>query len=239
MSLEQQTKAPAMLGGALISARVVDRLLEEMAHGAYAGLDRLPPELELAARLGVSRTTLREGIRILSSRNVLEIRRGRGTFVAVRGEHEPPIARGDLLRAPVNVKSLYEMRLMVEPQTAYYAAKRASQEELERILTYGEQEEREIAQGKDRTKTEQAFHKSIAMAAHNEFVERLLPIIYEAIDSGVRLSEERAGVVQDTRADHRMLMNALRARDALAARAAMELHILHAMRAFGIQDEAY
>ncbi|WP_345941916.1 GntR family transcriptional regulator [Gemmiger formicilis] len=81
MSLEQQTKAPAMLGGALISARVVDRLLEEMAHGAYAGLDRLPPELELAARLGVSRTVVRDALSELERGGYLERVRGIGTVV--------------------------------------------------------------------------------------------------------------------------------------------------------------
>ena len=119
---------------------------------------------------------------------------------------------------------------------AYYAARRGTESEIGRILFYGEREEREIAAGEDRTESERAFHKSIALAAHNEFVQRLLPVIYEAIDSGVRLSESYAGVVEDTRADHHMLMEALRARDALAARAAMELHILHAMRGFGIAE---
>ena len=202
----------------------------------FAPGDRLPGEIELAARLGVSRTTLREGIRLLSSRHVLEVRRGLGTFVVQRGEHERPLDRGELLRDPVDLRSVYELRLMVEPQTAYYAAQRATDSELSRILFYGEREEDEIERGADRTESERAFHKAIAMAAHNEFVERLLPVIYEAIDSGVRLSGEYEGVVRDTRTDHRMLMNALAARDALAARAAMELHILHAMRGFGLKS---
>ena len=60
----------------------------------FAPGDRLPGEIELAARLGVSRTTLREGIRLLSSRHVLEVRRGLGTFVVQRGEHERPLDRG-------------------------------------------------------------------------------------------------------------------------------------------------
>ena len=153
--------------------------------------------------------------------------------MAQRCSHERPLDRRELLRTPVDLRSVYELRLMVEPQTAYYAARRGTESEIERILFYGE---REIAAGEDRTESERAFHKSIALAAHNEFVQRLLPVIYEAIDSGVRLSESYAGVVEDTRADHHMLMEALRARDALAARAAMELHILHAMRGFGIAE---
>ena len=102
----------------------------------FAPGDRLPGEIELAARLGVSRTTLREGIRLLSSRHVLEVRRGLGTFVVQRGEHERPLDRGELLRDPVDLRSVYELRLMVEPQTAYYAAQRATDSELSRILFY-------------------------------------------------------------------------------------------------------
>ena len=79
--MEQYAKAPVQLGGALISARVVDRLLEEMAHGAYAGMDRLPPELELAARLGVSRTVVRDALSELERSGYLERVRGIGTVV--------------------------------------------------------------------------------------------------------------------------------------------------------------
>ena len=79
--MEQHAKAPVQLGGALISARVVDRLLEEMAHGAYADMDRLPPELELAARLGVSRTVVRDALSELERGGYLERVRGIGTVV--------------------------------------------------------------------------------------------------------------------------------------------------------------
>lgn len=81
MSVEQHAKAPVQLGGALISARVVDRLLEEMTHGVYAGLDRLPPELELASRLGVSRTVVRDALSELERDGYLERVRGIGTVV--------------------------------------------------------------------------------------------------------------------------------------------------------------
>ena len=76
---------------------------------------------------------------------------------------------------------------------------------------------------------EQAFHKSIAKATHNEFMKRLMPVIYEGINKGVRLSKEYEMVVQDTLNDHKMLVDFLKARNAEGARNAMRIHILHAM----------
>lgn len=96
-------------------------------------------------------------------------------------------------------------------------------------MKYGKQEEELIAAGADRTEVEQAFHKSIAMAAHNEFIERLIPIIYKAIYQGVRFSENHEEIVRDTLNDHRMLMDFIAQRNPVGAETAMRLHIVHAM----------
>ena len=129
------------------------------------------------------------------------------------------------------------MRLIFEPQAAYYAAKRAGDKELERILHYGRLEEELILKKEDRTEVEQAFHKSIAKATHNEFMNRLMPILYQAIDMGVHLADLKQGMVQDTLNDHRMIMDFLSKRDAEGSKTAMKLHIIHAMRGFGITEE--
>ena len=75
-------------------------------------------------------------------------------------------------------------------------------------MEYGKQEEELILQGKDRTQIEQAFHQAITVAAHNSFVERLMPMIYQAIDSGVLLSNQAdsKGIIQDTVNDHRLII---------------------------------
>lgn len=197
--------------------------------------DKLPNENDFSAQLMVSRATLREAIRILASHDVLEIRRGKGTFVVERPEHAHPIDVDALSRVNPNLKALYELRLMVEPQTAYYAAKRATDRELQQILRYGEREEALIRRGEDRTQAERAFHQAIAQAAHNEFAQQLMPMIYEAIESGVRLSTGHSPVVEETLNDHRMIMEFLHDRNAPGVKTAMELHILHAMRGFGLE----
>lgn len=199
--------------------------------------DKLPNENDLSAELKISRTTLREAIRILVAHNVLEIRRGKGTFIKDNKELDENFDLGGLSGIRLNIKDLYEMRLIFEPKIAYYAAKRGSQKEIDRILYYGKLEEEMILKQEDRTDVEQAFHNSIAKAAHNEFMDKLMPIIYNAIYKGVILSEENPLMVQETMSDHRMIMDFISMRDAEGSETAMKLHIIHAMRGFGIENE--
>lgn len=198
---------------------------------------KLPNENELSEELQVSRTTLREAIRILVAYNVLEIQRGKGTYVKESLELNEGLGLKELSPFQLDVKDLYEMRLIFEPQSAYYAAKRATDKELERILYYGRLEEELIVKKEDRTEVEQAFHKSIAKATHNEFMNRLMPILYQAIDKGVLLSDTNEEMLRNTLNDHRMIMEFLAKRDAEGAKTAMKLHIIHAMRGFGIVEE--
>lgn len=134
--------------------------------------DKLPNENELSTELKVSRTTLREAIRILVAHNILEIRRGKGTFVSEIKNITEIMGLENLSTQKLDVKDLYEMRLIFEPETAYYAAKRATDKELERILYYGRLEEEMILNNEDRTEVERSFHKSIAKATHNEFMNK-------------------------------------------------------------------
>lgn len=203
----------------------------------FAKGDKLPNENELSSLLKVSRTTLREAMRILVAHNIIEIQRGKGTFVKNDQAQSDDFGLKELTTFKLNVKDLYEMRYIFEPQSAYFAAKRATDKELERILYYGRLVEEKILKKEDRTEVEQTFHKSIAKATHNEFMNRLTPILYQAIDKGVVYSEVNEEMVQNTLNDHRMIMEFLAKRDAEGAKTAMKLHILHAMRGFGITEE--
>ena len=221
-----------------LSERIADDILAMITIDKKFNIgDKLPNENELSALLKVSRTTLREAIRILVAHNVLEIKRGKGTYVKNHEGFNENLGLEEFSTTKLNAKDLYEMRLIFEPQTAYYAAKRATDKELERILYYGKLEEEKILNNEDRTEAEQAFHKSIAKATHNEFMNKLMPILYKAIDKGVILSDENEDVIQDTLNDHRMIMEFLKNRDAEGAKTAMKLHIMHAMRGLGIYNE--
>ncbi len=197
--------------------------------------EKLPNENELSEELKISRTTLREAIRILATNGILEIQRGKGTFVKKDLQTDNIEEISSLSKIKTNAKDLYEMRLIFEPEAAYLAVQRASDAEIKRILSLGEQIEEYIKLGKDRTEIEQAFHKSIAKATHNEFMNKLMPVIYQAIDKGVALSEEKEMAVKDTIIDHRMIMDFIKNRNAEGAKSAMKIHILHAIKELEIE----
>lgn len=224
-----------MNNGKMLSQTIADTLLSMITiEKRFSAGDQLPNENELSAELNVSRTTLREAVRILVAHGILEIQRGKGTFVTQKAL-EQKTHLGRLSDIEVNIKDLYEMRLIFEPEAAYLAAVRATDAELRRILEYGEKIEQEIKAGQDRTDHEHSFHKAIAQATHNEFMNQLMPILYQAIAKGVTLSTMSHKAVSDTVNDHRMIMDFLVQRNAEGAKSAMKIHIMHAVRELGIE----
>ena len=219
----------------MLSQSVADNILSMITiEKRYSVGDKLPNELELSEELNVSRTTLREAIRILVAYEILEIRRGRGTYVTQKALEQPQDLE-QLSTVKVNAKDLYEMRLIFEPEAAYLAAERGTDAEIKRILDYGKRIEDKIKSGKDRTKDEHAFHKAIAQATHNEFMNKLMPILYQAISKGVVLSVQSEKAKNDTIGDHKMIMEFLEQRNAEGAKNAMRIHIMHAMKALNIE----
>ena len=207
----------------MLSQSIADNILSMITiEKRFSVGDKLPNELNLSEELGVSRTTLREAIRTLVAYDILEIRRGKGTFVTEKALKQPQELE-QLSAMKVNAKDLYEMRLIFEPEAAYFAAMRGTDTEIKRILDYGKKIEHKIKNGEDRTKEEHAFHKAIAQATHNEFMNKLMPILYQAISKGVVLSSQSDKAINDTVGDHKMIMEFLEQRNAEGARSAMKI----------------
>ena len=219
----------------MLSQSVADNILSMITiEKRFSAGDKLPNEFDLSEELNVSRTTLREAIRILVAYDILEIQRGKGTFVtenALKQSQE----LAPLSAIKVNAKDLYEMRLIFEPEAAYFAALRGTDAEIKRIIDYGKKIEDEILNHGDRTDNEHAFHKAIAQATHNEFMNKLMPILHQAISKGVVLSLQSDKAIKDTVTDHRLIMEFLEQRNAEGAKNAMRIHIMHAMKELDIQ----
>lgn len=223
-----------MKGNKMLSQSVADNILSMITiEKRFSVGDKLPNELDLSEELNVSRTTLREAIRILVALDILEIQRGKGTYVKENAFKKQQDLE-QLSNIKVNAKDLYEMRLIFEPEAAYYAALRATDSEIKRIIEFGKKVEKEISNHQDRTDDEHSFHKAIAQATHNEFMNKLMPILYQAISKGVYLSLQSDKAIEDTINDHRMIMEFLEQRNAEGAKNAMKIHIMHAMKELGL-----
>ena len=214
---------------AKLSEQTADRLYERIVYERrYVPGSKLPNENQLSEELQVSRTTLREAISFLVAQEVLEIRRGRGTFVA----EELPAAGMDLtelegMRSRIRAKDLFEMRLIFEPATVALACERATDEELEQIRKKARRVERVAAEGGDWPLADQEFHWAIIKASHNEYMRRLYPIINSAVNEILQITRNRRQMQEIALADNILIMEFLLQRDAPGARYAMSIHMKH------------
>ena len=199
----------------------------------YVPGDQLPNEAALADELGVSRTTARTAVQYLVGQGILEIQRGRGTFVAMPQE-EKPFRFDQLNTSHLQLRDIYELRLALEPQMAYYAAIRATDEELERIMRMGN---RVLASCEEHDQDEEGnnlFHDAVVQATHNEFNIELMKLLNDALVQALLETPNADIMYAGTTADHQLIMDFLRIRDPDGAKLAMELHLKHAMKCYGL-----
>lgn len=214
--------------------RLYNRIVVE---GWFSPGEKLPNELELSQELGVSRATLREALRTLVAQGVLEVRRGRGTFVSCRAGEIEDFGFRDLDRVRGQLRDLFELRAIFEPQAARLACRRATAEELAEILARGAEVETRIRAGEDRTQADRAFHAAIVRATHNEFMMRLLPLISQAVETAITTGEHRQALAEDTLRDHALLLDFFQKRDESGAEHAMAIHMHHAIDVMGLGEE--
>ena len=199
--------------------------------------EKLPNEVELSAQLGVSRATLREALRALLVQGVVEVRRGRGTFVTQKAAQVEDFGFDDLARVRGQLRDLFELRTIFEPRAARLACRRATAAERAEILEQGAAVEQCIRSGRDRAAADRAFHAAIVRATHNEFLMRLLPLIDQAVSAALLAGEHQEQLAEDTRRDHALLMEFFKKGDEAGAAYAMAIHMRHSMDVMELEEK--
>ena len=211
-------------------------LSQQTAHRLYTMIvverrlapgDKLPNEIDLAQELGVSRTTLREALHVLVSQGLLEVHRGRGTFVTHQAAQVNDYGFSNLDQVRGELRDLFELRSIFEPSAARLACQRATDEELVQIQHKAAKMERIAREGGDWPLADQEFHMAIIKASHNEYMRRLYPIINGAVNEILQVSVNRAHMQSIAIADNYMILDFLMQRDEAGARHAMSIHIRH------------
>jgi DNA-binding FadR family transcriptional regulator len=220
-----------------LSQRVADEIYDMIVMEKFRPGDKLPNENDLSVDYGVSRATLREAIRWLSAQGVLEVQRGKGTFISTDMKLCHDFGFRNLERIRIRMKDLFEMRLLFEPQVAALACQRATAEEMQNIFEQGQYVEELIRTNKNRIEADQELHRAIVMASHNDFMIRLIPIINRAVSETIILTNNADTLAKKTLHDYTMLMEFFMARDAQGAKNAMAILIRHAMLALGLETE--
>ncbi|MCD7947181.1 MAG: FadR family transcriptional regulator [Oscillospiraceae bacterium] len=221
-----------------LSEQTAERLYTMIAvEKRLAPGEKLPNEIDLSQQLGVSRTTLREAIRTLAAQGLLEIQRGKGTYVSAQVGAMNDFGFSKLDRLRGQLQDLFELRQIFEPSAARLACRRATEEEIAAILMQGAAVERCIRAGQDRTEADRQFHAAIVRATHNEFMMRLLPMISQAVSSAIEAGENGDQLAEDTLRDHALLMDFFQKRDAAGAEHAMAIHMHHSINALHLEKK--
>jgi GntR family transcriptional repressor for pyruvate dehydrogenase complex len=212
---------------ARLSDKVTEAMLESISAGALKPGDTLPTERELGEQFGVSRTVIREAVRALSAKGLLEVRGGSGVrIVAVNEETVRESMRHFVKGSELDYGKVDEVRRVLEVAAAGLAAERATPEDIARINETIEQMDSSCEDIEATVQFDIAFHRALATSTHNELFlvlhdsmgEMLLEVRRRNLSRG---AERRRLVVEM----HRRIRDAVAAHDPEAAKAAMVDHL--------------
>lgn len=209
-----------------IARRIEDLIRAETPIGPGT---RLPSERELSQIFGVSRLSVREAVHRLEALDLVVVRRGAGTFVARSAagrESEPAEAP---LPKSINVEELFEVRRLLEPAAAEWAALRADRRallQLERLAERFESLAAASEQGFEQLViSDIELHVEIARCAENVLLSRLLERLYDLNRPQLEYSLRRDGRAGKTTIEHRRIVDAIAAKNPGGAREAMLAHL--------------
>lgn len=214
------------LKGTLLAEEVEEQILQYIINAPVNIGGRIPSEPELCRRYGVSRSTVREAVRSLVSKGIVEVRRGSGTYVVstAPAEDDPLGIRGMPDKEAIAM-DLVEVRLMIEPAMAEMAALKAEPEDVERLRSLCDRVERRIENGENYIKDDIAFHCCVAECSKNKIVEQIIPIIDTAVMMFVNITHKK--LMKETIRTHRAVTEAIAQGDSQGARLAMTMHLTY------------
>ncbi|MCQ6268100.1 FadR family transcriptional regulator [Fictibacillus sp. WQ 8-8] len=216
-----------------ISQMISRELLKLIETGQYPPGSKLPTEMELTARFGVSRIPIREALSVLRAAGVISSRQGGGSYVEE--------AAGSALLQHIRIESddvegikyLFEMRKILEPEAAYFAALRRTPEQLTRMKQLLKRLENEsVDEGKSAMKADVEFHRSIILATHNPIMIQMLESLsslYERVlkitlQPNLRLKQKRKAVYKE----HQNILLAIEAEEPELAKIQCVIHLKNA-----------
>ncbi|TWD82380.1 GntR family transcriptional regulator [Kribbella amoyensis] len=212
----------------VLRTRLYEQVAEQITgwiaeNGLRAG-DRLPPERELASRLGVSRATLSQALVALEVIGVVMVRHGDGTVLTDRARTAPVI---EAIRAHADrLPEIIEARDALESKLAALAAVRRTDADLATIRLTLSDMERDLAAGGRGVEADERFHAAVTAAARSDLLAQMMAALQDLIQETRIESLSQPGRPEESLAGHRRIADAIAAGDAAAASRAMHEHVL-------------
>ena len=206
---------------------VVERIAQVIRERKLSAGERLPGEHELVEQLRVSRPVLREALARLQSMGLIDIQRGRGTFVgsATSLANCVRLLQSAVTISPQELRSYAELRSAIEVQAARQAAERATDDDIAELAAYVRRLDDDELPYPEALELDFQFHRKLLEVAGNPLMQNLMEVIYEfVLTQMVRTTPSQ----RDNRLGrrlHKAIMTAVRNRDPEAAAKAMQQHM--------------
>ena len=203
-----------------LSRQIADSLEEKITSGEYAVGEKIPPEPELMQIFGVSRNTIREAVKALASAGVLEVKQGDGTYVRSNNRFHANMHRE---YESVSPRDILETRNALEVSIAQLAARRRTQEDLEKIEKALRNREGFTELNRENTLADMEFHMAVTEACHNKILIDLYQSLLSFLRSQIAERQQKT-MLQPGEIDHlhRCLFLTIRRQDEEGARACCE-----------------
>jgi GntR family transcriptional repressor for pyruvate dehydrogenase complex len=211
---------------------IVEQIRSQIVSGQLKAGDQLPSERELALTFGVSRTAIREAVKTLREKGLVEVRLGRGTYVindtSMAAQRSLNLAVG--LQQPSGWVDLVEARMILEPAIAALAAERATPEQISLLQNAVNALSPESGAVDAWALADTEFHNILAQSSQNVVVPILLNSVIESLQDQRRSLLALDGRLDITRDEHQRIVDAIAARRPEAAHTAMRAHIERVQR---------
>lgn len=208
----------------LLAEQVQDQIYRYILEKPLEEGDKLPNEFQLGERFGVGRSTIREAVKLLVSRGIVEVRRGSGTYVVSTTPVDlDPLGLRAIEDKMALAMDLVNVRMLLEPGIAEMAALNATDAGIEKLQSLCDLVERKIERGESYIVDDIAFHTCVAECSGNKVVEQLIPIIDTAVLMFVNVTHQK--LKKETIMTHRAVTDAIIERDPVGARSAMMMHM--------------
>ncbi|MBV7248473.1 FadR/GntR family transcriptional regulator [Streptomyces sp. MW-W600-10] len=212
------------MGRTRLYEQVIDRLRTYATESGLKSGDRLPPERELAQRLGISRASVKQGIVVLEVQGLVEVRHGGGTYLVGDSlDVAEPVEQ--LVERRRRLPDVLEAREAMETKLAELAAERRTDQDLAAIREALDFMAREIERGEHGVEGDRRFHAAVTAAAHSALLADFMRSIAEQITESRHESLRQRGRPVKSFAQHKAIFEKIEAGNGRAAAAAMRRHV--------------
>jgi len=197
--------------------------------------DKLYSENQLSQRLEVSRSSIREAVRMLEVTGIVSVYQGKGIFINDPDDNETPMKRWVVDNTRL-LKEHFEIRSLLEPHAAREAAENSSEKDIESLtLVYNEFcKDLKLRNIEKAISSDSAFHQLVAKISKNRTLSVLMKTMGQTLNEGWIASLNTPGRLELTVVEHGVILAAISAHDPAAAEEAMRLHLATALN--DIQD---